>query len=100
MTLMTAAEAAVRVMEKEGVSDAFGVPGAAINPLYAAMKTRQYIDHVLARHVEAASHMAEGYTSDLPGNIGICIGPSGPPGTTIKSGRAGGRERGGAYREC
>src|SRR3546814_6090057 len=74
MTLMTAAEAAVRVMEKEGVSAAFGVPGAAINPLYAAMKKRRSIDHVLARHVEAASHMAEGYTRALPGNIGICIG--------------------------
>ncbi|HEY9548273.1 MAG TPA: glyoxylate carboligase [Kiloniellaceae bacterium] len=86
MTLMTAAEAAVRVMEKEGVSAAFGVPGAAINPLYAAMKKRRSIDHVLARHVEAASHMAEGYTRALPGNIGICIGTSGPAGTDMITG--------------
>src|SRR3546814_10646555 len=86
MTLMTAAEAAVRVMEKEGVSAAFGVPGAAINPLYAAMKKRRTIDHVLARHVEAASHMAEGYTRALPGNIGICIGTSGPAGTDMITG--------------
>src|SRR3546814_10134389 len=86
MTLMTAAEAAVRVMEKEGVSAAFGVPGAAINPLYAAMKKRRSIDHVLARHVEAASHMAEGYTRALPGNIGICIGTSGPAGTDLITG--------------
>src|SRR3546814_16215648 len=68
MTLMTAAEAAVRVLEKEGVDVAFGVPGAAINPLYAAMKKRQSIDHVLARHVEGASHMAEGYNRASPGN--------------------------------
>src|SRR3546814_17054276 len=86
MTLMTAAEAAVRVLEKEGVDVAFGVPGAAINPLYAAMKKRQSIDHVLARHVEGASHMAEGYTRASPGNIGACIGPSGPAGTDMITG--------------
>ncbi|MGD1878649.1 MAG: glyoxylate carboligase [Kiloniellaceae bacterium] len=86
MTLMTAAEAAVRVMEKEGVSVAFGVPGAAINPLYAAMKKRQTIDHVLARHVEGASHMAEGYTRAVPGNVGVCIGTSGPAGTDMITG--------------
>ena len=86
MPLMTAAEAAIRVMEKEGVSAAFGVPGAAINPLYAAMKKRQSIDHVLARHVEGASHMAEGYTRAKPGNIGVCIGTSGPAGTDMITG--------------
>jgi tartronate-semialdehyde synthase len=86
MTLMTAAEAAVRVMEKEGVHVAFGVPGAAINPLNAAMKKRQSIDHVLARHVEGASHMAEGYTRAEPGNIGVCIGTSGPAGTDMITG--------------
>ncbi len=86
MTLMTAAEAAVRVMEKEGISVAFGVPGAAINPLYAAMKKRGTLDHVLARHVEGASHMAEGYTRATPGNIGVCIGTSGPAGTDMITG--------------
>ena len=39
MAKMTAAQAAVLVMEKEGVTQAFGVPGAAINPLYAALRT-------------------------------------------------------------
>ncbi|HSY25961.1 MAG TPA: thiamine pyrophosphate-binding protein, partial [Burkholderiaceae bacterium] len=38
MAKMTAAQAAVYVLEKEGVSQAFGVPGAAINPFYAALK--------------------------------------------------------------
>lgn len=86
MTLMSAAEAAVRVLEREGISVAFGVPGAAINPLYAAMRKRQSIDHVLARHVEGASHMAEGYTRAEPGNIGVCIGTSGPAGTDMITG--------------
>jgi len=78
--------AAVLVMEKEGITQAFGVPGAAINPLYAAMRSRQSITHVLARHVEAASHMAEGYTRAKAGNIGVCIGTSGPAGTDMITG--------------
>src|SRR2546423_4003431 len=86
MAKMTAAEAAVRVMEREGVEHAFGIPGAAINPLYAAMKRRGSITHVLARHVEGASHMAEGYTRARAGNIGVCIGTSGPAGTDMITG--------------
>ncbi|MET0918672.1 MAG: glyoxylate carboligase [Burkholderiales bacterium] len=86
MPRMTAAEAAVRVMEREGVELAFGIPGAAINPLYAAMKRRGSIAHILARHVEGASHMAEGYTRAVAGNIGVCIGTSGPAGTDMITG--------------
>jgi tartronate-semialdehyde synthase len=86
MAKMKAAMAAVLVMEKEGVTQAFGVPGAAINPLYAALRERQGIAHILARHVEAASHMAEGYTRAKAGNIGVCIGTSGPAGTDMITG--------------
>ncbi|MEP6790433.1 MAG: glyoxylate carboligase, partial [Ramlibacter sp.] len=69
-----------------GVTHAFGVPGAAINPLYAAMRERQSVTHILARHVEGASHMAEGYTRAKAGNIGVCIGTSGPGGTDMITG--------------
>ena len=86
MTTMKAAMAAVLVMEKEGITQAFGVPGAAINPLYSAMRERQSIAHILARHVEGASHMAEGYTRAAAGNIGVCIGTSGPGGTDMITG--------------
>ena len=86
MTKMKAIEAAVWVMEKEGVTQAFGVPGAAINPLYAAMRKQGTISHILARHVEGASHMAEGYTRAVAGNIGVCIGTSGPAGTDMITG--------------
>jgi tartronate-semialdehyde synthase len=86
MARMTAAAAAVRVLELEGITAAFGVPGAAINPLYAAMRINNTIRHVLARHVEAASHMAEGYTRAQAGNIGVCIGTSGPAGTDMITG--------------
>jgi len=83
---MRAIDAAVHVLEREGVTTAFGVPGAAINPLYSALKARGGIAHVLARHVEGASHMAEGYTRAVAGNIGVCIGTSGPAGTDMITG--------------
>ena len=86
MAKMRAVMAAVQVMEKEGITQAFGVPGAAINPMYAALRERQSISHILARHVEGASHMAEGYTRAAPGNIGVCIGTSGPAGTDMITG--------------
>src|SRR5499426_3902188 len=86
MAKMRAVDAAVRILEKEGVSVAFGVPGAAINPLYSALKARGTIRHILARHVEAASHMAEGYTRAKASNIGLCIGTSGPAGTDMITG--------------
>ncbi|MEZ7814723.1 MAG: thiamine pyrophosphate-binding protein, partial [Burkholderiaceae bacterium] len=86
MTKMTAAEAAICVLEKEGLLQTFGVPGAAINPFYAAMKKRDTVKHILARHVEGASHMAEGYTRAKAGNIGVCVGTSGPAGTDMITG--------------
>ncbi len=86
MARMKAIDAAVRVLEREGVSVAFGVPGAAINPLYAALKRRGSIRHILARHVEGASHMADGYSRAASGNIGLCIGTSGPAGTDMITG--------------
>src|SRR5947209_5804334 len=86
MAKMRAIDAAVRILEKEGVTTAFGIPGAAINPLYAGLRKRGTIRHILARHVEGASHMAEGYTRAKSGNIGVCIGTSGPAGTDMITG--------------
>ena len=92
MTKMRAVDAAVKILELEGATQAFGLPGAAINPFYDAMRrhnadpTNQSIRHVLARHVEGASHMAEGYTRARVGNIGICVGTSGPAGTDMITG--------------
>ena len=86
MARMRAVDAAVLVLEREGIECAFGVPGAAINPFYSALRARGTIRHVLARHVEGASHMAEGYTRAKAGNIGLCIGTSGPAGTDMITG--------------
>src|SRR5207244_11075535 len=78
--------AAVLVMDIEGIAHGSGTAAAAINPLYAAMRRRGSITHTLARHVEGASHMAEGYPRARSGNIGVCVGTSGPAGTDMITG--------------
>src|ERR1051326_2518439 len=86
MSSMSAADAAVAILRREGVTNVFGLPGAAITPCYAAMRRDGGIAHTLARHVEGASHMAEGYSRARPGNIGVCVGTSGPAGTDMLTG--------------
>jgi tartronate-semialdehyde synthase len=86
MARMRAIDAAVAILEREGVTHVFGLPGAAINPFYSAMGNSGRLKHVLARHVEGASHMAEGFTRTRAGNIGVCVGTSGPAGTDMITG--------------
>ncbi|RLJ67479.1 glyoxylate carboligase [Sulfurisoma sediminicola] len=86
MARMRAVDAAAHILKKEGIDTAFGVPGAAINPLYSALRANGGFKHYLARHVEGASHMADGYTRTKAGNIGVCIGTSGPAGTDMITG--------------
>ena len=83
-TTITAAEAAVRVMESEGVDLAFGIPGASILPLYQALR-RSTIRHIVARHEEGATHAADGYAR-ATGKVGVAIATSGPGGTNFVTG--------------
>lgn len=85
MPKMRAVDAIVQILQKEGATEAFGLPGAAINPLYSAMKAHGGIRHTLHRHVEGASHAADGY-SRATGKIGLCLGTSGPAGTDMITG--------------
>ncbi|WP_424236160.1 glyoxylate carboligase [Actinophytocola sp.] len=77
-------EAAVAVMESEGVDTVFGIPGAAILPLYAAM-LRSGIKHITVRHEEGGTHAADGW-SRVTGKVGVCVGTSGPAGTNMITG--------------
>jgi tartronate-semialdehyde synthase len=77
-------EAAVAVMESEGVDTVFGIPGAAILPLYAAMR-KSSIKHITVRHEEGGTHAADGW-SRVTGKVGVCIGTSGPAGTNMITG--------------
>ena len=82
--MMPCMEAAVAVMESEGVDTVFGIPGAAILPLYAAMR-KTSIRHITVRHEEGGTHAADGW-SRVTGKVGVCIGTSGPAGTNMITG--------------
>src|ERR671936_886602 len=71
---------------REGVTDVFGYPGGAILPAYDAML--QYpIRHVLVRHEQGATHMADGYAR-ASGKVGVAIATSGPGATNMVTGIA------------
>ena len=82
---MNAMDAVVKVMESEGVEICFGVPGAAILPLYQALAKSDQIRHVSVRHEEGGTHAADGYAR-VTGKVGINIGTSGPAGTNMITG--------------
>jgi len=82
---MSVMDAVVKVMEDEGVEVVFGVPGAAILPLYKALSGSELIKHYSVRHEEGGTHAADGYTR-VTGKVGINIGTSGPAGTNMITG--------------
>jgi tartronate-semialdehyde synthase len=84
VSTMPCMEAAVAVMESEGVDTVFGIPGAAILPLYAALQ-HSGIKHITVRHEEGGTHAADGW-SRVTGKVGVCIGTSGPAGTNMITG--------------
>ena len=86
MAKMKAVDAAVLVLEREGVSVAFGVPGAAINPLYAALRRRGSIRHILARHVEGGFPHGRRLHACEPATSELHLGTSGPAGTDMITG--------------
>ena len=71
---------------REGVEVCFGYPGGAIMPAYDAM-IEYPIHHVLTRHEQGASHMADGYAR-ASGQVGCCIATSGPGATNLVTGIA------------
>jgi tartronate-semialdehyde synthase len=77
-------EAVVHVLEDEGVKVAFGIPGAAILPLYDALR-HSSIRHLSVRHEEGGTHAADGWAR-ITGEPGIAIGTSGPAGTNMITG--------------
>lgn len=85
MVRMSAAEAAVKVLENEGVEYIFGIPGASINAFYAALSNSTQIRHLISRHEEGASHAADGYAR-ASGKVGVCVCTSGPAATNFVTG--------------
>src|SRR5215475_4640877 len=74
-------------LAREGVDVVFGYPGGAILPTYDAMTKYPQIHHVLVRHEQGASHMADGYAR-ATGKVGVAIATSGPGATNLVTGIA------------
>src|ERR1700741_3998144 len=82
----TGAEIIWECLERLGVKCIFGYPGGAILPAYDAM-TRYGVHHVLVRHEQGATHMADGYAR-ASGNVGVALATSGPGATNMVTGIA------------
>jgi len=86
MERLTGAEILWDCLVREGVTDVFGYPGGAILPAYDAM-LKYPIRHVLVRHEQGATHMADGYAR-ASGKVGVAIATSGPGATNMVTGIA------------
>src|SRR5215831_13839818 len=86
MEKMTGAQALWAALVREGVTEVFGYPGGAILPAYDAMLAYP-IHHVLVRHEQGATHMADGYAR-ASGKVGVAIATSGPGATNMVTGIA------------
>ncbi len=79
----TGAQVMCEALIRENVSVMFGIPGGCIMPFYHAMwEYRSQLRHVLCRHEQGAGHAAEGYAR-ATGQVGVCIGTSGPGATNL-----------------
>ena len=82
----TGAEILWECLEREHVTTVFGYPGGAILPAYDALKHSK-VHHVLVRHEQGATHMADGYAR-ASGEVGVAIATSGPGATNMVTGIA------------
>src|SRR5215207_9898184 len=85
--LLSGSEIVMECLLREGVDVIFGYPGGAILPTYDAMTKYPQIHHVLVRHEQGASHMADGYAR-ATGKVGVAIATSGPGATNLVTGIA------------
>ena len=83
---MTGAGILWECLEREGVTVVFGYPGGAILPAYDALKHSK-IHHILVRHEQGATHMADGYAR-ASGEVGVAVATSGPGATNMVTGIA------------
>ena len=86
MSTRTGAQLIWETLLREGVRTVFGYPGGAILPAYDAMLDYP-IRHVLVRHEQGATHMADGYAR-ASGEVGVAVATSGPGATNMVTGIA------------
>lgn len=84
---MTGAQAIIASLEAEGVDTIFGYPGGQAIKIYDALYDSTKVRHVLARHEQGATHMADGYAR-ATGRVGVVLVTSGPGATNTVTGIA------------
>lgn len=84
---MSGAQAIIASLEAEGVDTIFGYPGGQAIKIYDALYDSKKIRHVLARHEQGATHMADGYAR-ATGKVGVVLVTSGPGATNTVTGIA------------
>ena len=82
---MTGAEMVIQALVDQGVEHIFGYPGGAVLPIYDAMFQQDKVQHILVRHEQGATHMAEGYARST-GKVGVVLVTSGPGATNAVTG--------------
>ena len=82
---MTGAEMVIQALADQGVEHIFGYPGGAALPIYDAMFQQDVVQHILVRHEQGATHMAEGYARST-GKPGVVLVTSGPGATNAVTG--------------
>lgn len=87
MELLSGGEALIRALQDEGVEYIFGYPGGAALHIYDAIFQQQAVEHVLVRHEQAATHMADAYAR-VTGKPGVALVTSGPGATNAVTGLA------------
>jgi acetolactate synthase I/II/III large subunit len=83
---LTGAEILCESLTKLGVKHIFGYPGGAILPVYDALG-KSKLHHILVRHEQGATHMADGYAR-ASGGVGVAMATSGPGATNMVTGIA------------
>ena len=86
-TKLTGAEIFFESLKKEKVEYIFGYPGGAVLKLYEKLYDIDYLKHILVRHEQGATHMAEGYAK-ATGKVGVVLVTSGPGATNTVTGIA------------
>lgn len=81
---MNGARILLECLEKKGVTTIFGIPGGAVLKLYDELE-ESAINHILTRHEQGAAHAADAYAR-VTGEVGVCIGTSGPGASNLITG--------------
>ncbi|WP_343153066.1 biosynthetic-type acetolactate synthase large subunit [Buchnera aphidicola] len=87
MPVLSGAEMVIRSLIDQNIKFIFGYPGGAVLDIYDALKTIGGVEHILVRHEQGATHMADGYAR-ATGKVGVVLVTSGPGATNAITGIA------------